>query len=46
MTIISVDAKALGQELAAWAVPHNYAMLFMEKSIEKKWPCGLTRFFL
>lgn len=45
MTIISVDVKTLGQELAAWAVPHNYAMLFMEKSIVKNGRVALHAFF-
>ena len=35
MSIISVNAKELGQELAAWGVPHNYAILFLEKSTVK-----------
>lgn len=35
MSIISVDAKELGRELAAWGVPHNYAILFVEKSTVK-----------
>ena len=40
MSIISVNAKELGQELAAWGVPHNYAILFLEKSTVKMavWP--------
>ncbi|UGS44777.1 hypothetical protein JMT66_15650 [Kosakonia cowanii] len=45
MAIISVDAKTLGQELAAWSVPHNYAMLFLEKSTVKNGRVALQPFF-
>lgn len=45
MTIISVDVKTLGQEMAAWAVPHNYAMLFLEKNTVKKGRVSLHAFF-
>lgn len=45
MTVISVDSKALGQELVAWGVPHNYAMAFVAKSIVKGSRIGLHSFF-
>jgi len=45
MTIISVDSKTLGQELAAWGVPHNYAMAFVAKSVVKGDRIGLHSFF-
>lgn len=45
MTVISVDSKMLAQELAAWAVPHNYAMAFVAKSIVKGDRIGLHSFF-
>lgn len=35
MTIISVEGKSLGAELAVWGVPHNYALAFAEKSTSK-----------
>ncbi len=38
MSIISVEGKSLGAELAVWGVPHNYAVAFAEKSASKKWP--------
>ena len=45
MSIISVDAKELGRELAAWGVPHNYAILFLEKSTVKNNRVALHPFF-
>ncbi len=45
MSIISVNAKELGQELAAWGVPHNYAILFLEKSTVKNGRVALHPFF-
>ncbi|GEM_PF-650606 len=45
MSVISVDSKTLGQELAAWGVPHNYAMAFAGKSIVKNGRIGLHSFF-
>lgn len=45
MTIISVEAKDLGQEIAAWGVPHNYAMLFLSKSTVKNNRVALHPFF-
>ncbi len=32
MSIISVEGKSLGAELAVWGVPHNYAVAFAEKA--------------
>lgn len=46
MSIISVNAKELGQELAAWGVPHNYAILFLEKSTVKNGRVALHPFSL
>ncbi|WP_421532909.1 hypothetical protein [Lelliottia amnigena] len=45
MSIISVDGKALGQEMAAWGVPHNYAVLFASKSTVKNGRVALHPFF-
>ncbi|HDU5188577.1 hypothetical protein ACU6ZO_08860 [Klebsiella aerogenes] len=45
MSIISVDAKELGRELAAWGVPHNYAILFLEKCTVKNNRVALHPFF-
>ncbi|HEC2576527.1 TPA: hypothetical protein R2K49_004484 [Raoultella ornithinolytica] len=45
MSIISVDAKELGRELAAWGVPHHYAILFLEKSAVKNNRVALHPFF-
>lgn len=45
MTIISVDVKTLGQEMDAWAVPHNYAVLFLQKSITENGRVALHAFF-
>ncbi|HEB0945493.1 TPA: hypothetical protein RY286_001113 [Enterobacter cloacae] len=45
MSIISVNAKELGQELAVWGVPHNYAILFLEKSTVKNGRVALHPFF-
>lgn len=45
MSIISVDAKELGQELVAWGVPHNYAVLFASKSTVKNGRVALHPFF-
>lgn len=45
MSIISVDGKTLGQEMAAWGVPHNYAVLFASKSTVKNGRVALHPFF-
>lgn len=45
MAIISVDCKSLVQELNAWGVPHNYAVLFEEKSTSKNGRIVLHPFF-
>ncbi|HGM4930318.1 hypothetical protein [Serratia marcescens] len=45
MAIISVEANELGQEIAAWGVPHNYAMLFLSKSTVKNNRVALHPFF-
>ncbi|HFD6761793.1 TPA: hypothetical protein ACF3KV_004553 [Enterobacter hormaechei] len=45
MSIISVNAKELGQELAAWGVPHNYAVLFASKCTVKNGRVSLHPFF-
>ncbi len=45
MTIISVEGKSLGAELAAWGVPHNYALAFAEKSTSKNGRIALHPFF-
>ncbi|MGA4631741.1 hypothetical protein ACK6TK_20115 [Enterobacter hormaechei] len=42
MSIISVNAKELGRELAAWGVPHNYAILFLAKSTVKNGRVALS----
>lgn len=45
MTIISVEGKSLGAELAVWGVPHNYALAFAEKSTSKNGRIALHPFF-
>jgi len=45
MSIISVNAKELGQEMAEWGVPHNYAILFLEKNTVKNDRVALHPFF-
>lgn len=45
MAIISVEGKSLGAELAAWGVPHNYAVAFAEKSTSKNGRIALHPFF-
>ncbi|MCK7150946.1 hypothetical protein L8O47_08525 [Enterobacter roggenkampii] len=45
MTIISVDSQRLGQELAAWGVPHNYAMAFANKNTAVNGRIALHPFF-
>lgn len=45
MTIISVEGKSLGAELAVWGVPHNYAVAFAEKSTSKNGRIALHPFF-
>lgn len=43
MSIISVEGKSLGAELAVWGVPHNYALAFAEKSTSKNGRIALHR---
>ncbi|WP_080218977.1 hypothetical protein, partial [Salmonella enterica] len=45
MSIISVEGKSLGAELAVWGVPHNYAVAFAEKSTSKNGRIALHPFF-
>ncbi|EAA1840748.1 hypothetical protein ACLHOE_003377 [Salmonella enterica subsp. enterica serovar Newport] len=45
MSIISVEGKSLGAELAVWGVPHNYALAFAEKSTSKNGRIALHPFF-
>lgn len=45
MSIISVSAKELGRELVAWGIPHNYAVLFLQKSTVKNDRVALHPFF-
>lgn len=45
MTIISVDVRELGREFAAWGVPHEYAVLFVEKGSVKNNRVALHPFF-
>lgn len=45
MSIISVEGKSLGAELAVWGVPHNYAVAFAEKSASKNGRIALHPFF-
>lgn len=45
MSIISVDSKKLGQELAAWRVPAAYAVAFANKSTIADGRIALYPFF-
>ena len=45
MSIISVEGKSLGAELAAWGVPHNYAVAFAAKNASKDGRIALHPFF-
>lgn len=45
MSIISVDGKEFGRELAAWRVPEDYAMVYAKKCNVSKGRIALHPFF-
>lgn len=45
MGIISVNSQLLAEEFATWAIPMNYAHLFVDKNVDKAGRIALHPFF-